>query len=384
MDDAEFSSVEAKFTLESVPGATLTQELISSGLGLVGTHPVSQGHAFLELTLESKGIRNLDLLVNYPLLMYVNLSDNEIDNLEVFGTQSCLMQLVARNNKISKCLEFAAPLCNSENRWTGGAKAWGSQLVNADISYNEIESMGDMSRHTFLKTLMLAHNKITVATGLSSLQYLNDLDLSFNKLTSIEGLLGLNIQELNLEGNQIESLVGLDKLPRLTSLNISSNRIVTLAPLAGCAHLTFLDARKNLVPFIRQLEHLDSLPWLRTLYFYDNPASFKPFYRSRVLYRLHKLVQLDHTPVSAEEKVRAYNAYGDPEGRGDLSERASIFRKYYPDMEFRDSCPVLVDDELGLSPLELESGVPGSKSALDVATAFVEEIILSVLEKETN
>lgn len=53
------------------------------------------------------------------------------------------------------------------------------------------------------------------------------LDMSYNNLTVLEGLhtkLG-NIKTLNLAGNQLETLSGLNKLYSLVNLDLSSNKL---------------------------------------------------------------------------------------------------------------------------------------------------------------
>lgn len=62
---------------------------------------------------------------------------------------------------------------------------------------------------------------------LQHLYNLVHLDLSYNKLTSLEGVhtkLG-NIKTLNLAGNQLEKLCGLNKLYSLVNLDLSNNKI---------------------------------------------------------------------------------------------------------------------------------------------------------------
>ena len=129
------------------------------------------------------------------------------------------------------------------------------------------------------------------------------LDLSYNNIQVIDGLDNLNIEELSLEGNRIISLVGLGRLPRLSTLNLSRNEIVSLQPLSASKALTNLKLHHNKVTVIREVEHLSALPWLLCLGMDGNPCVSKHYFRERVIYRLPQLMTLDTTVVSAEEKV---------------------------------------------------------------------------------
>ena len=111
------------------------------------------------------------------------------------------------------------------------------------------------------------------------LLYVQILDLSYNKICNIECLEGLLIIELNLEGNEITSLQGLDQNPRLSVLNVAKNRISSLAPLSSCTQLHNLKVGDNLISKIRQVEFLEGLRWLRHLNLSGNPCCSKQYYR---------------------------------------------------------------------------------------------------------
>lgn len=111
----------------------------------------------------------------------------------------------------------------------------------------------------------------------------------------------------------------------------------------------------------------------------DRLSNF-PMARHRIIFRLPKLVQLDFTKVTSEEKVsdgngehttwfvlrimqcilsfsqvRSANCY--LSSAGDLASRRSVFNKYIPDEEYFDYNPQLEDDELALSSDELSIGI---------------------------
>jgi hypothetical protein len=98
-------------------------------------------------------------------------------------------------------------------------------------------------------------------------------------LHHISGLDNLPLRELNLSGNDIYTLHGLEKLPTLSVLDVSKNHITCLAPLRHCINLSYLDIQCNDVSIIRQLEFVSHLEWLRTVVMMENIAANKPFYR---------------------------------------------------------------------------------------------------------
>ena len=206
-------------------------------------------------------------------------------------------------NKITDCLGFAAPHCSFEGAWVKGHNSAGSLLTVADLSENNIEHMGDLSRHQFLEQLILHQNCISVMEGMQALKYLRVLNLSYNNISVIEGLDNLPIKELHLKGNKIKQLHGLDKLPHLTLLDVSENSIISLSQLEQCNSLVHLDVSFNCIEYIRQVEYLQNIPWLTSLVLCNNPCEAKELYRLRVLYRLPKLLFLDNSEAAREDKV---------------------------------------------------------------------------------
>ena len=101
--------------------------------------------------------------------------------------------------------------------------------------------------------------------------------------------------------------------------------------------------------------------------FLGNPASEKPYYRRRIIYRLASLNKLDFTKISSEEKVRAFNLYpvlnedgslSSNEGNkfNDLQGRINVFNKYIPHQEYIDFSASFHDEELELTLEELMMG----------------------------
>lgn len=330
----------------------LSHEVVKRGLGVLGKHPILLNHTYLELKVPTGDVENIDILENFPNLMYVNIAKNKVADLKVLQNLPSLVQLDASNNELTECLDFTLARCTGDNAWSDGDTALGSMLTLANLSFNKIGTLPDLSHHIHLEVLILANNSISTIEGLSALKFLNVLDLSNNKISRIQGLGDLPIQELNLGGNSINSLEGLDKLPRLSSLNVSNNDVMSLSALKECKQLRVLNACGNRVVYIRQAEFLSELPWLGVVELMGNPCSRKQYYRRRVLYRIPKLERLDKSNVSPEERIETANLYGLESG-GDLNERAGIFNKHYPQDQFEVHGPFFMDDEDGVTEEQL-------------------------------
>ena len=325
----------------------LTKEIINNNFHSLGRHPICYSHTYLGVNINNKQLLNITAIKNFPKLMYVDISGNSISSLEPLSNLPMLVQLNASSNEIQDCLNFSPPHCNRDTPWSTGHEACGSMLTLANLNNNKITEIHDLSHHMFLECLLLSKNMIRSIKGFNKLQYLQVLDISYNNLTKIEGLENLNIQELNLEGNFIEKLEGLTLLSRLTTLNVASNKISCLAPLNANNSLRTLNIKNNKVFSIRQTEFISELPWLQYLEMQGNPCCEKFNFRARVVFRLSKLLKLDRTVVSAEERVRAYNLY--ETDLGDLRARTEIFTKYLPNQEFKLYTPSFYDDEMDLN-----------------------------------
>lgn len=78
------------------------KSLIQSGLSRLAKTPDATGYALCELNIEEKGITNLyKLLDKYPYLRYINISKNELNDLDAFTSISHLLVLNACKNQIS-------------------------------------------------------------------------------------------------------------------------------------------------------------------------------------------------------------------------------------------------------------------------------------------
>lgn len=367
-------------------------DVIRAGLGQLGKHPMILSHVYLGLKVprSSPPLESVEILANYPHLMYVDVSDNRISDLRMLRELPTLVQLDASRNCLTECLDFCPPRCTDDNAWSSGDKAVGSMLTLANLSFNKISELGPghLGAHPFLETLLLSHNHLDKIQGLQSLQFLQVLDLSYNNIAAIQGLDGLRIQELNLEGNRLTSAAGLANLPHLSVLNLSHNKIRSLSALAACSKLLTLNVGHNDLHMVAQTRFLQDIPWLAFLTLAGNACCGKINYRCRVLFQLRNLRRLDVTNVTAEELVRTCNLYG-IEG-GDRAAQKASFAHVFPGEPFEDG-PHFDDDEAGVALEEdgdsTELGVAKSLAAelfQGVAEGIIEQLSIGAAEEEED
>ncbi|ELR05991.1 hypothetical protein VC83_08154 [Pseudogymnoascus destructans] len=139
----------------------------------------------------------------------------------------------------------------------------------------------------FLKHLSLADNSLTSisATGLMPLaNTLNSLDLSSNLFSQIpDSLASLTaLRALNLSNCMIDSLHSLTRnpLPAITALNLRGNRLMSLAGVERLYPLERLDLRDNRLTDPTELARLTGIPELKEIWVGGNPfTKTHPNYR---------------------------------------------------------------------------------------------------------
>ena len=130
-----------------------------------------------------------------------------------------------------------------------------------------IEHLDYISELTRLEYLDLSGNKISLLGGLDNLTQLKYLDLSDNEITRIERLDKLTrLVYLDLSYNHIATIKGLDKLARLTTLNLSYNIVSQIQGLEKLTELTTLYLAYNEIGRIQGVSRLKKLKILDLSY----------------------------------------------------------------------------------------------------------------------
>ncbi|CAN9499328.1 unnamed protein product [Ophioblennius macclurei] len=109
----------------------------------------------------------------------------------------------------------------------------------------------------------------------------------------------INIERLDLSGNNITNLAPLSSLWLLSVLNLSANRISNIEPLRSCDSLQNLNVAGNIISCIENLRCLASLRKLENIRFkdntynYSNPVCRSASYRNVLLEMFPNIKVLD-------------------------------------------------------------------------------------------
>ena len=119
--------------------------------------------------------------------------------------------------------------------------------------------------------LNLGGNKLTDVKGLEKLTKLKELYLAKNQLTNVKGLEKLwQLTRLHLHSNQLTDVKGLEKLTQLTHLNLTSNKLTSVTGLENLTQLTHLYLENNPDLTKEQIDELQkALPKCRII---SNPT----------------------------------------------------------------------------------------------------------------
>lgn len=176
---------------------------------------------------------------------------------------------------------------------------------NARGSSSNLLAMGILpaSKWRFLKHLSLADNSLTSipASSLAPLSNtLHSLDLSSNLFTQIpDSLTNLTaLRALNLASCMIDSLHSLTRnpLPAITALNLRGNRLQSIAGIEKLYPLERLDLRDNRLTDPTELARLTGIPEIREIYVEGNP-----FTRTHRDYRITIFNLFRKTPGYTED-----------------------------------------------------------------------------------
>ena len=151
-------------------------------------------------------------------------------------------------------------------------KFYGIELreIDVDISIYENRNYYKCDANGSVIGLNLSGNKITKIEGLDSLTNLTELYLSKNQISHIESLDRLtNLTKLYLFSNQISHIKGLDRLTNLIVLSLSYNQISRIEGLDRLKKLTALYLYSNQISRIEGLNVIPSS--LKYLGINDNP-----------------------------------------------------------------------------------------------------------------
>ena len=227
-----------------IQDAALRQQ-IADALELSDSQPTcAEMEELVFLYAIDAGVESLEGLQYAVNLEHLSFWDNEITDLGPLGNLLSLQFVALTNNRVSDI----KPLLNLP------------VLDTLYIDGNRITDLEDVLQMQNLRVLRVGNNPVPYSqlNQLYGLPELEGLGISgFGESGALELALGhpnaLNFTELNVDGNQIRDLSGLENLAELRVLEAQHNRIEDIAPLADSIKLGFVNLADN---FIRDLSPL--------------------------------------------------------------------------------------------------------------------------------
>ena len=155
------------------------------------------------------------------------------------------------------------------------------QLKHLDLSGNALESLDGITLLTTVKTLWLTKCRLEHIDGIEALTDLDTVDLFNNKLASLAGLTSLSrLVTLDVSFNKLADLDGLGGLGAFKTLMVEYNKIEVVNGCTLPSRLCVLELHGNALHTMTGMDHLEDL---HTLHVAENPhlaldhVSFPPF-----------------------------------------------------------------------------------------------------------
>ena len=215
----------------------LIKELDLSG-ELINDKSASIGIKYLtnleKLNLSDNNLDNLDFLSTITTLKEIDLSYNQISNLDAVIGNEELEILNLSNNKISELSKLQ----------------YLHKIKKLDLSNNELTSINALSSSYSLESLFVNYNQLNeYIECLSNLEYLKELgvghcNITFTDIKSLKYLSDLTYLDLSGTSPDISLISGLNKLETLILESCKLNE-VDITPLNTLTRLETLDISNN-------------------------------------------------------------------------------------------------------------------------------------------
>nr|XP_004666781.1 leucine-rich repeat-containing protein 49 isoform X4 [Jaculus jaculus] len=176
-------------------------------------------------------------------------------------------------------------------------------LIFLDLYDNQIEEISGLSTLRSLRVLLLGKNRIKKISNLENLKNLDVLDLHGNQITKIENVNHLcDLRVLNLARNFLSHVDNLHGLDSLTELNLRHNQITFVRDVDNLPCLQRLFLSFNNISSFDSVSCLADSTSLSDITFDGNPLAQESWYKHTVLQNMTQLRQLDMKRVTEEER----------------------------------------------------------------------------------
>lgn len=290
MEDWEDYRKEGEEVSEEWLPTPLTEAMMKEGLSLLCKIGSGLAHAYIKLEVKDRDLTDVSLLRSYIHLRYVDISENHITDMSPLNSLTHLLWLKADGNQLRSARLNELPY-----------------LQIASFSYNQITDTEGII-HPRLGSLDLKGNRIHQVTGLDPerLTNLHTLELRGNQLETTIGINLPKLKNLYLAQNLLKKVEGLENLSNLTTLHLRDNQIETLDGFSKeMKSLQYLNLRSNMISDLGELAKLQDLPKLRALVLLDNPCADETDYRQEALVQMAHLERLDKEYYEDEDRAEA-------------------------------------------------------------------------------
>ncbi|XP_054451370.1 leucine-rich repeat-containing protein 49 isoform X2 [Pteronotus mesoamericanus] len=180
------------------------------------------------------------------------------------------------------------------------------RLIFLDLYDNQIEEISGLSTLRSLRVLLLGKNRIKKISNLENLKNLDVLDLHGNQITKIENVNHLcDLRVLNLARNLLSHVDNLNGLNSLTELNLRHNQITLVRDVDNLPCLQRLFLSFNNISNFESVCCLADSTSLSDITFDGNPIAQESWYKHTILQNMQQLRQLDMKRVTEEERRMA-------------------------------------------------------------------------------
>ncbi|CAL6103608.1 leucine-rich_repeat domain-containing protein [Hexamita inflata] len=260
----------------------------NSGISLNG---LQQCKSLQNLEISNSELSNISIISQITSLVQLNMYSNQIKDISTIGKLLNLEQLNLSYNPEISSLEHLAPLLKIKKLDIDeiGAKTLNGIQNMTDLVYlrawkNEFTHVNELETLTKLKEVNLSYNKISDLTGLRNAINIETLEVDGNELHNLEGLprqstklislsayhnpnlknikcIGFypNLEYICIVSCNLESLEGMNNLPKVLRVLIYFNELKSLKGIESCLYV------KELLAECNKLESLDGIQQLKQM-----------------------------------------------------------------------------------------------------------------------
>uniref|UniRef100_A0A4W3GW19 Leucine-rich repeat-containing protein 23 n=1 Tax=Callorhinchus milii TaxID=7868 RepID=A0A4W3GW19_CALMI len=276
--------------LQLIVTKPLTEDLVGDCISLLCKIGNGLAHAYVKLNAKERGLTDISILSTFIHLRYVDISINYLKDISPLSNLTHLLWIHGDDNLLSSAQLSDLPY-----------------LQVASFAHNRIKDTEGIG-HPLLESLNLIGNEIHTISGLdgNKLNKLHTLELRGNRLERTAGLYIPSLRKLYLASNGLTNISGLERLENLQTLHLRDNLLEHLDSFTGgMKSLQYLNLRGNIIADVSEVNNLQNLPSLRALVLAENPCAEDDHYRLDTLIILRKLERLDKNEFSEEERMEA-------------------------------------------------------------------------------